>query len=120
MACRDPAARRETVEHAPSRSLAHPATAAVGLTSTVPVAVGATTTREAQQAVDKLGGEPIAKAVARAIARKELPGCVVAVGNRETLLYLQAFGERTAGEPMTLDTRFDLASLTKAVATARA
>lgn len=115
MACREPAVRRETVEHAPSRSLAHPASAAAGADSTVPVAA---TIREAQQAIDKLGGAPIAEAVARAIGRKELPGCVVAVGNHETLLYLQAFGERTVGEPMTLDTRFDLASLTKPFVTA--
>ncbi len=56
--------------------------------------------------------------VERAIRRRELPGCVIAVGNHEGLEYIEAFGERTLGEPMTVDTRFDLASLTKPVATA--
>jgi uncharacterized protein YbbC (DUF1343 family) len=56
--------------------------------------------------------------VEQAIARGELPGCVIAVGSHEGVQYLQAFGERTAGERMTVDTRFDLASLTKPVATA--
>ncbi len=61
------------------------------------------------------GLEPL---IARAIARGELPGCVVAVGDRAGVRLLEAYGERTAGEPMTVDTRFDLASLTKPVVTA--
>jgi uncharacterized protein YbbC (DUF1343 family) len=56
--------------------------------------------------------------VERAIRRGELPGCVIAVGNHEGLEYLEAFGERTHGEAMTVDTHFDLASLTKPIATA--
>ena len=56
--------------------------------------------------------------VQRAIPRRELPGCVIAVGSHAGLEYIEAFGERAAGEPMTVDTRFDLASLTKPVATA--
>jgi CubicO group peptidase (beta-lactamase class C family) len=56
--------------------------------------------------------------VEAAIRRGELPGCVIAVGDAHGLRYLQAFGERTTGEPMTVDTRFDLASLTKPIATA--
>jgi uncharacterized protein YbbC (DUF1343 family)/CubicO group peptidase (beta-lactamase class C family) len=53
-----------------------------------------------------------------ALRRGELPGCVIAVGDAQGLRYLEAFGERTSGEAMTVDTRFDLASLTKPVATA--
>lgn len=64
------------------------------------------------------GSLPIEELVAGALRRGELPGCVIAIGNREGLIYLKAFGERTTGEPMTLDTRFDLASLTKPLATA--
>jgi uncharacterized protein YbbC (DUF1343 family) len=61
--------------------------------------------------------------VADAIAQGKLPGCVVAIGRRDGLLYQKAFGLRAVEperEPMTLDTIFDLASLTKPVATATA
>lgn len=58
--------------------------------------------------------------VEQAIARRELPGCVVAIGNRAGDVYTRAYGERTAGEPMTVDTLFDLASLTKPLVTASA
>jgi uncharacterized protein YbbC (DUF1343 family) len=51
--------------------------------------------------------------VESAIRRGELPGGVVVVGDHRGLRYREAFGERTAGEAMTTDTRFDLASLTK-------
>ena len=52
-----------------------------------------------------------------------MPGAVVLVGNRTEVLYRQAFGQRAlqpAPLPMTVNTRFDLASLTKAVATTTA
>jgi CubicO group peptidase (beta-lactamase class C family) len=59
--------------------------------------------------------------VAEAIAQREFPGCVVCVGKRDTILHLKAYGkqgyERWAPR-MTLDTIFDLASLTKPIATA--
>ena len=60
-------------------------------------------------------------AVARAIEEKQVPGAVVVVGRRGKIAYAKAFGRRAiepAGEPMTRDTIFDLASLTKPVATA--
>jgi uncharacterized protein YbbC (DUF1343 family)/CubicO group peptidase (beta-lactamase class C family) len=59
--------------------------------------------------------------VEAAIARKELPGCVVAVLHKGKIVYREAFGQRAlqpAPEPMTVDTIFDLASLTKPIATA--
>ncbi|MEN3339842.1 MAG: hypothetical protein V7647_3518 [Acidobacteriota bacterium] len=66
----------------------------------------------------KLDGiEPL---VVRAIAEKKLPGAVVLVGRGDRTLYQKAIGNRAlvpAVEPMTLDTIFDLASLTKVVAT---
>jgi uncharacterized protein YbbC (DUF1343 family) len=68
--------------------------------------------------VEALAIDGLAPLVARAIRKGDLPGCVIAVGNRESLLYLKAFGERSPGEPMTPDTLFDLASLTKPIATA--
>ena len=56
-----------------------------------------------------------------AIAEGKLPGCVVAIGRKEGVLYERAFGHRALQpekEAMTVDTIFDLASLTKPVATA--
>ena len=63
---------------------------------------------------------PIAPLVQAAIARHELPGAVVVVGRGDAIVYHQAFGQRAllpAPERMTEDTIFDLASLTKVVAT---
>ncbi len=59
--------------------------------------------------------------VEQAIETGETPGCVVAVGTGEELKFLQALGHRQiepSALPMTTDTRFDLASLTKPVVTA--
>src|SRR5689334_13276198 len=59
--------------------------------------------------------------IAEAIANKKLPGAVVLVGRKGRILWRKAYGDRAvepAREPMTPDTIFDLASLTKIVATA--
>src|SRR5262249_4510732 len=61
--------------------------------------------------------EPVVRA---AIERHELPGAVILIGQGDRILYEHAFGQRAvqpAPEPMTDDTIFDLASLTKVVAT---
>ena len=53
----------------------------------------------------------------------QLPGAVVLVGRGDQTVYEKAYGSRAtvpADEPMTLDTVFDLASLTKVVATTTA
>jgi uncharacterized protein YbbC (DUF1343 family)/CubicO group peptidase (beta-lactamase class C family) len=59
--------------------------------------------------------------VAEGIAAGEMPGCVVLVARRGGIVWLKAYGNRQV-EPqpvtMTTDTVFDLASLTKPVATA--
>jgi len=58
--------------------------------------------------------------VEQAIADKKLPGAVVLVGRGDRIVYQKAIGQRAvapAPEAMTLDTVFDLASLTKVVAT---
>lgn len=47
-------------------------------------------------------------------------GAVVLIGNREGSIYRKAFGYRAKDVPMTTDTIFDLASLTKVVATTTA
>jgi CubicO group peptidase (beta-lactamase class C family) len=62
-------------------------------------------------------------AVAAAIEAKEIPGAVVLVARRGSVAYLKAFGHRAvepSTEPMTTDTIFDMASLTKVLATAPA
>lgn len=62
----------------------------------------------------------IAPLVTDAIARHEVPGAVVLIGRGDEVLYHRAFGDRAvapAREPMTEDTIFDVASLTKVVAT---
>jgi uncharacterized protein YbbC (DUF1343 family)/CubicO group peptidase (beta-lactamase class C family) len=58
--------------------------------------------------------------IAAAIADRKLPGAVVVVGRGDTIVLRKAYGQRAivpSAEPMTLDTIFDLASLTKVVAT---
>ena len=70
--------------------------------------------------VDARRLDAIEPLIAEAIAEKKLPGAVVLVGHRDRVLYQKAFGNRAlvpGVEPMTLDTIFDLASLTKVVAT---
>src|SRR5215468_10435502 len=55
------------------------------------------------------------------IAKKQLPGAVIVVGRHGKIVWRRAYGNRAlepAPEPMTVDTIFDLASLTKVVATA--
>ncbi len=55
------------------------------------------------------------------IAAKKLPGAVVLVGHRGRIVFRKAYGNRSlvpTVEPMTVDTIFDVASLTKPVATA--
>jgi len=63
----------------------------------------------------------IDEAVRASIERKETPGAVVLVARKGRIVYRKAFGDRAIDpkrEPMTIDTIFDLASLTKIVATA--
>jgi len=58
--------------------------------------------------------------VEEAIRAGRLPGAVILVGHAGQIVYERALGVRTVGAPpdmMTLDTVFDLASLTKVVAT---
>lgn len=65
----------------------------------------------------------ISEIVARGIKDEQMPGCVICVGNSKTILFLKAYGlrsEQPSHEPMSIDTIFDLASLTKPVATASA
>src|SRR5215217_194747 len=59
--------------------------------------------------------------IAEEIANRRLPGAVVLVGRKGRVVWRKSYGSRAlepAREPMTPDTIFDVASLTKVVATA--
>lgn len=67
---------------------------------------------------DKL--ELIDSAVNASIVAKDIPGAVVAVVRNERIVFLRAYGNKSevpSVEPMTEDTMFDLASLSKCVGT---
>jgi uncharacterized protein YbbC (DUF1343 family)/CubicO group peptidase (beta-lactamase class C family) len=58
--------------------------------------------------------------IEKAIADGNIPGAVLVVGHDGAVIYRKAYGERALEPrrvPMTLDTVFDLASLTKVIAT---
>ncbi|MGK2867592.1 MAG: serine hydrolase domain-containing protein [Mycobacterium sp.] len=75
---------------------------------------------------------PISQLIDEAIAQHRLPGAVVQIGHGGRAVFRQAFGSRklagepgldgspAPAEPMTEDTIFDLASLTKSLATSTA
>jgi uncharacterized protein YbbC (DUF1343 family)/CubicO group peptidase (beta-lactamase class C family) len=89
--------------------LAHSITAQ--LPQTAPASVGISAERLARMDA----------AIQAAIEKKELPGAVVVVGRHGRVVWRKAYGARAVEpqrEAMTADTIFDLASLTKIVATA--
>ncbi len=56
-----------------------------------------------------------------ALAERKMPGCVVVIGRQSGVLFHRAYGQRAlvpAPAPMTEDTIFDIASLTKPLVTA--
>jgi len=90
------------------------------LTVVSPAPTAPPSTGETQSAVDARRLEAIEPLVREAIAEKKLPGAVVLIGRGDRILYQKAIGNRAlvpSIEPMTMDTIFDLASLTKVVAT---
>ncbi len=73
--------------------------------------------------VDSARLAEIDRIVATGIADGRMPGAVVVVGRGDTVLFEKAYGQRAVvplAERMTLDTVFDMASLTKVVATTTA
>lgn len=65
--------------------------------------------------------ESVDRLVEQAIEAGKMPGCVIGFGSSQGLTWSKAYGLRSAEpkpEPMTLDTIFDMASITKPVATA--
>jgi uncharacterized protein YbbC (DUF1343 family) len=114
-----PAAPVEAVpaQAVPAAAAAAPATATSTAEPADEPAVGSA------DRVQSLAIPEIDALVARALAEHRMPGCVVAIGRRAGLLFLRAYGQRAlvpAQLPMEEDTIFDLASLTKPVATASA
>ncbi|MCI0358963.1 MAG: DUF1343 domain-containing protein [Planctomycetaceae bacterium] len=92
-------------------SLVVASTAAAGLPHAEPAAVGMDAAHLAR--IDQI--------VAEGLAEKRMPGCVVCIGRRGKIVLLKAYGnkQREPSElPMTTDTVFDMASITKPVATA--
>ena len=81
--------------------------------------LGQAPSRTAGISIERLGRiDPI---VDESIKNKELPGAVVLVGHHGQIVWRKAYGARSVEpkrEPMTTNTIFDLASLTKIVATA--
>src|SRR5262245_51770922 len=74
----------------------------------------------AQQPIDLARLNQIQPVVEEAIRDRKLPGAVVLIGRGDGVVYQKAIGNRAVDpsvEPMTDDTIFDLASLTKVVAT---
>jgi uncharacterized protein YbbC (DUF1343 family) len=60
------------------------------------------------------------QAIEQAIEKDQIPGAVLLIGHQGQIVHRKAYGKRALAptpEPMTVDTIFDLASLTKVVAT---
>jgi uncharacterized protein YbbC (DUF1343 family)/CubicO group peptidase (beta-lactamase class C family) len=69
------------------------------------------------------GAADLDAVINQAIHDNRMPGAVLVVGHKGEIVYRKAFGNRAllpAVEPMTVDTIFDIASLTKVVATTSA
>jgi uncharacterized protein YbbC (DUF1343 family) len=84
---------------------------AAGLPHAEPATVGMDSERLAR--IDEI--------VVQGIAEKKMPGCVVCIGRRGKIVLLKAYGNKQlkpATVAMTTDTVFDMASITKPVATA--
>ena len=66
---------------------------------------------------------PISEMAKKAIQAGKIPGAVILIGNQGKVVYRRAFGLRALKPkklPMTTDTIFDIASLTKVIATSTA
>jgi uncharacterized protein YbbC (DUF1343 family)/CubicO group peptidase (beta-lactamase class C family) len=98
----------------------------VMMTSLIALTVGLCLSSLPEAPPEQLGMDParlaqIDDAVKQAIEKKQVPGAVIMVGRRGKLAYVKTFGKRAVEPdpaPMTRDTIFDMASLTKPVVTA--
>jgi CubicO group peptidase (beta-lactamase class C family) len=90
---------------------------------TIAVALWAQARADESQSLREVGLEPIAGIVEKEIQADRIPGAVILIGNQGKIVYRRAFGYRALRPEkllMTEDTIFDLASLTKVVATTTA
>jgi CubicO group peptidase (beta-lactamase class C family) len=75
----------------------------------------------AEAGIDAQKLREIEPLIATGLEEKKMPGCVLCLGRQGKIFWLKAYGNRRVepeAEPMTTDTLFDLASLTKPIATA--
>jgi CubicO group peptidase (beta-lactamase class C family) len=75
---------------------------------------------QAPHTVTAVNFEPVSAIVTQEIANGHIPGAVILIGNSHGDLYRRSFGQSVLGanpRPMSTDTIFDLASITKVVAT---
>jgi uncharacterized protein YbbC (DUF1343 family)/CubicO group peptidase (beta-lactamase class C family) len=82
--------------------------------------LAATAALNTAYAQDFPGAAAVDDAINQALAQKRMPGAVLIVGHGGKIVYQKAYGNRAevpSVEPMTLETTFDVASLTKVVAT---
>lgn len=68
--------------------------------------------------IDKDRLSRVDEAIEAAVKRGDCPGAVVLVVHKDAVVYRKAFGKRDTDTPMTTETLFDMASVTKPVATA--
>lgn len=98
-------------------SIACALTAILGISSALGQGLPRATPESVGMDAQRLAG--IGQLVHQGIEDGKMPGCVVCVGRQGRIVYLEAFGQRKLDEePMTVDTVFDMASITKPVATA--
>jgi CubicO group peptidase (beta-lactamase class C family) len=109
---------------------AHPPPGTTTAATSAPAATAPATTAPEVAPAGDFG--PVSRLVSDAIAAHRMPGAVVEIGHAGKVVFRQAFGQRkladepgldgspAPAEPMTEDTIFDLASLTKSVATTTA
>ncbi len=109
---------RQMPREPPPVSIVHAAGTTLAPPTPTPEPTRDTTRHDAPRPPVDLSGIDVL--VTQAIAASKIPGCVVSVGNRSGVLYQRPYGERAlrpAPEKMLVDTRFDLASLSKSVVT---
>lgn len=74
----------------------------------------------AEAGIPRLDVAAVDQIIERLVADRNIPGAVVAIGRSDKPFFLKVYGNRQeypAPEPMTADTIFDLASVTKVAAT---
>src|SRR3979409_1574012 len=82
--------------------------------------VGYTARSAGLPALDASGAPAIDRMFQAAVDKGEIPGVVAAVTNSDRILYLKAFGKQDVarGVPMSKDTVFRIASMTKPITSA--